>query len=254
MMLAFRLVTRHCHPSVSTLSHFVDLLQALQQMLVWPVPSTQLPKAFQIERCVHNQVISSIPSCLVLQRGTTTALVISGFGLSAFLFSTIAHIAFSGDTSSFLLLLALGTSFPMILGFFLVHPIPLPASELEHSTYVDGGGAAEAASAIVFEREDDSRTALLSQVGTADVEHSNSSPDPYSQSPADPSDHAESRSEQVELSPTRATFSVQSLHHPRQAEPNVSGLKMLATLQFWLLSTTMMLCAPPISCCIPSSL
>ncbi|GLB43770.1 putative nodulin-like [Lyophyllum shimeji] len=59
-------------------------------------------------------------------RATTTGLVISGFGLSAFLFSTVSRVAFPGDTSSFILLLTLGTSIPMILGYFLVRPIPLP--------------------------------------------------------------------------------------------------------------------------------
>jgi hypothetical protein len=59
--------------------------------------------------------------------------VISGFGLSAFVFSTIAHIAFPGDTSSFLSLLAWGTAIPMIVGFFFVRPIPLPPSEPLHT-------------------------------------------------------------------------------------------------------------------------
>ncbi|EDR02388.1 uncharacterized protein LACBIDRAFT_309717 [Laccaria bicolor S238N-H82] len=64
-------------------------------------------------------------------RASASGLVISGLGLSAFLFSTISHAFFAGDTSSFLLLLAIGTSLPMILGFFLVRPIPLPPSEEE---------------------------------------------------------------------------------------------------------------------------
>lgn len=55
--------------------------------------------------------------------------MISGFGLSAFLFSTIAHVGFPGDTSTFLLILAIGSSLPFIPGFFLVRPIPLPPSE-----------------------------------------------------------------------------------------------------------------------------
>lgn len=61
-------------------------------------------------------------------------MVISGFGLSAFLFSTIAHVVFPGDTSSFLLILAIGTSLPFIPAFFLVRPIPLPSSE-QHAEY-----------------------------------------------------------------------------------------------------------------------
>ena len=54
----------------------------------------------------------------------------SGYGLSAFLFSTISHIFFVGSVSPLLLLLSLGTSIPMILGFFFARPIPLPVEEL----------------------------------------------------------------------------------------------------------------------------
>ncbi|TEB28962.1 MFS general substrate transporter [Coprinellus micaceus] len=62
-------------------------------------------------------------------RGITTGLVISGFGLSAFLFSSISRSLLAGNTSSFLLLLAVGTSLPMIIGFFLIRPIPLDHNE-----------------------------------------------------------------------------------------------------------------------------
>ena len=51
----------------------------------------------------------------------------SGFGLSAFFFSSISHILFPGNTSDFLLVLGLGTSVPMIFGFFFVRRIPLPS-------------------------------------------------------------------------------------------------------------------------------
>lgn len=59
-------------------------------------------------------------------RATTTGLVLSGFGLSAFFFSTIAHILFPGDTSAFLLLLSLATSIPMLIALFVMRPVPLP--------------------------------------------------------------------------------------------------------------------------------
>lgn len=63
---------------------------------------------------------------LMIQRTTVTATVVSGFGLSAFLFSTIAHTVFLGNTSSFLLTLALGTPTSMVLGWFLIRPCPYP--------------------------------------------------------------------------------------------------------------------------------
>ena len=66
---------------------------------------------------------------MISQRGSTTGLVISGYGLSPFLFTTVSHFFFPDNTSAFLLLLALGTSLPMIMGFFLVRPIPLPVQD-----------------------------------------------------------------------------------------------------------------------------
>ncbi|KAI6106166.1 major facilitator superfamily domain-containing protein [Pisolithus croceorrhizus] len=59
-------------------------------------------------------------------RATTTGLVLSGFGLSAFFFSTIARILFPGDTSALLLLLSLATSIPMLVALFTMRPVPLP--------------------------------------------------------------------------------------------------------------------------------
>ena len=91
------------------------------------------------------------------QRASTTGLVISGFGLSAFLFSSIFHMFFAGNESAFLLLLALGSSFPMILGFFFVRPIPLPKEE---DPVVNRGGHSETTSSAL-EQHDDSHIRLL---------------------------------------------------------------------------------------------
>ena len=49
--------------------------------------------------------------------------------MSPFVFSGLSHFFFAGDTSAFLLLLALGASLPMILGIFLIRPIPPPVQE-----------------------------------------------------------------------------------------------------------------------------
>ncbi|KAG8874508.1 hypothetical protein FRB97_008452 [Tulasnella sp. 331] len=57
-------------------------------------------------------------------RATVTGLVASGFGLSAFLFSTIAHVAFPGNTSDFLLILALGTSITPLLATYFLRRVP----------------------------------------------------------------------------------------------------------------------------------
>ncbi|KAJ4472799.1 major facilitator superfamily domain-containing protein [Lentinula edodes] len=187
-------------------------------------------------------------------RGSTTGLVISGFGLSAFLFSAIAHLAFPGNTSSFLLLLSLGTSFPMLIGFIFVQPIPLPPSEAHHE-YLDvdqaEADAASLAPSILSApaHENDSRTHLLThdheeglesglghrQVPTTAVEEyisearggagiELSPPRGVSRSPR-PGRHR-SRS-------TRRSFS-QSGKQLLDVGPNIYGVKLWTSVDFWI--------------------
>ena len=109
--------------------------------------------------------------------------MISGFGLSAFLFSTIAHTLFPGNTSEFLLVLAVGTALPMILGFFFIRPIPPPpldtAARLEHAIddSDDDYGAREglgAGSPTTYSPANNSHTHLLSHDADDDDEPSGS--------------------------------------------------------------------------------
>jgi hypothetical protein len=72
-----------------------------------------------------------------MQHATSTGIVLSGFGLSAFLFSTLAHTLFSGNTESFLLVLVISTALLMIIGFLFIRPIPFPASELAHPAAIE---------------------------------------------------------------------------------------------------------------------
>src|SRR5882757_7119254 len=83
----------------------------------------------------------------------------SGFGLSAFFFSSISHTLFPGNTSDFLLVLALGTAIPMIFGFFFVRIIPLPS----HGTAVEAGSYQPLATSTDSDeqRQCDSRSKLL---------------------------------------------------------------------------------------------
>ncbi|PWZ02829.1 MFS general substrate transporter [Testicularia cyperi] len=60
------------------------------------------------------------------RRGTATALVLSGFGLSAFFYSSLSHLLFPGNTGDYLLLLAFGSMTSMIIGLALVRIIPTP--------------------------------------------------------------------------------------------------------------------------------
>ncbi|KAL0577546.1 hypothetical protein V5O48_004444 [Marasmius crinis-equi] len=175
-------------------------------------------------------------------RGTTTGLVISGFGLSAFFFSTLSHIVTAGDTASFLLLLALGTSLPMIVGFFFARPIPLAGhgSSARHQPELEGDevdyaevDAASLAPSVLFHHDNDSRTHLLR---------------------ADQEDEAEEGRDSVELSPPRglsprpttsrvsrdvhrrrSSRSSTRAHVSVEAGPNVFGKELIKSGDFWIL-------------------
>lgn len=64
------------------------------------------------------------------RRGTATALVLSGFGLSAFFYSTLSHLLFPGNTGDYLLLLAFGSMTSMLIGLGLIKIVP-PTEHLE---------------------------------------------------------------------------------------------------------------------------
>ena len=64
-------------------------------------------------------------------RGTATAFPLSGFGLSAFAFTTIGGFAFPDDTGSLLLLLAIGTFVMVFIGMFFLRMLP-PTSVYQH--------------------------------------------------------------------------------------------------------------------------
>ncbi|KAL1719424.1 major facilitator superfamily domain-containing protein [Schizophyllum commune] len=89
-----------------------------------------------------NAVARSFPD---RARATATGLVLSGFGLSAFLFSTVSHVIFAripapGNTSHFLTLLALGTALPQLVGLAFVRAVP---HEEDYAAVAhDGGGYA----------------------------------------------------------------------------------------------------------------
>ncbi|PIL36479.1 hypothetical protein GSI_00168 [Ganoderma sinense ZZ0214-1] len=204
------------------------------------------------------------------RRATANGIVISGFGLSAFLFSTIAHTLFPGNTSEFLLVLAIGTALPMILGFFFVHPIPLPLpdaadrieSALDDSDDSDGLGPRSPAT---YSRANTSHTHLLASDAEDDDDEPNGRPIELEEEeplvPAHPAHTQASSDYLVEstsadalmLSPTGTGFtryrtsSGRSSSSRRTARSqldkgldgtlNVHGKRLFATGNFWLLFT-----------------
>ncbi|KAF5337303.1 hypothetical protein D9611_002979 [Ephemerocybe angulata] len=192
-----------------------------------------------------NSTAKSFPDQM---RGITTGLVISGFGLSAFLFSTISRSFFAGNTSSFLFLLAVGTASPMILGFFLIKPIPLPPHEKRPHSHEP---VPERAESGILERND-SRSPLLSGRGDEDDDEEDDSAPPsprgYVAEAGLSPDHRR-RERDVELSPQRHLRSlpedVERPTHTRDMSrgaalahdvlPNIYGMKLWKSSDFYLL-------------------
>jgi hypothetical protein len=182
------------------------------------------------------------------QRATATSIVISGFGLSAFLFSVIAHAAFAEDVSSFLLLLSLGTSLPMIVGFFFIRIIPLPGSEHTH----DPERRDAVSPASVFLHEHDSEAPLLAH----DAFHAHLEEAEVLTGDNSSEYHTSQNRESLVLSPTRDGASNIDGHH-RLSEsqrlgsavddtlPNIHGKALLVTGRFWTLCIILSLCASP---------
>ena len=138
----------------------------------------------------------------------------SGLGLSAFFFTTLSNTILRSTTSTFLLILALGTSCLMLLGFLVVRPVSLP--EQGSSQLEDGD---EPALSPGLQRRDHSRTPLLND---------DSIKDRYVCTDLTANGECSNSVRGV----TEATCSVGQKH---RMPPNVYGKSLLSNLDFWLL-------------------
>jgi len=167
--------------------------------------------------------------------------VISGYGLSAVLFSSIAQYFFPGDTSLLFLVLALGTSLPMIMGFFLIRPIPLPAHE-GYDIVEDPAGIVGAIP-TARQRRDSSHDRLLDHDFTepSHPHHLYHDEDPDCRSLT-----YQRLSDEMQLDAPIEQLPIQS-RRPRSMNqgatmsldllPNMCGRKLLQSGDFWLLFT-----------------
>ncbi|CAE6420344.1 putative membrane protein YMR155W OS=Saccharomyces cerevisiae (strain ATCC 204508 / S288c) GN=YMR155W PE=1 SV=1 [Rhizoctonia solani AG-1 IB] len=197
-------------------------------------------------------------------RASITGMVASGFGLSAFFFSTTAHILFPGDTGALLLTLALGSSLAMLVGVFIVQPVPhttqhdlyqaLPATESQLSVveqwdtfspveatyeqdaiaHVQGTSRArdEARRSLSLARED---VPFLSEgVSSYRGRTRNATRlaldiPAWSQNPSQEQDRRRSVSMHRDF--IDATSNVRE---PNSDDPNIHGLALFKTLDFWV--------------------
>lgn len=178
-------------------------------------------------------------------------MVISGFGLSAFLFSTVSHVLFPGNTSDFLLILALGTSIPMILGFFVLRTIPLPTQDGTHSLeHAPPESYQPLSPSDHFHHINSSHTHLLSH---DDEDEDVMRPDVHRRVSGE--SHDASIMASMELSPSIRNLSrsrsrsVATSHrrrtHEKTAEGHhidISGRALWSTLDFWIIFTMNILC------------
>lgn len=159
-------------------------------------------------------------SLISSQRTSATGLVIAGFGLSAFFFTTLSNTILRSTTSTFLLILLLGTSSVMLLGFLFVRPVPLP-EKATSQCLEDGDDVREPA----LEHHDHSRTPLLSGDSIKK--------DSYSRTDiATNGEHSNSVGGVME-----ATHSVQGSVQKHSTPLNVHGKALLSNFDFWLLIT-----------------
>ncbi|KAJ7899186.1 major facilitator superfamily domain-containing protein [Mycena olivaceomarginata] len=160
---------------------------------------------------------------------TTTGIVLSGIGLSGFFFSTLAHFLFPGNTSSFLLLLSLGTALTTIIGFFLVRPIPLSAAEgSDHMVVTTVAAEVEA---TIFDHGNDSHTPLLDEATDFSLTEEYYVPDARGIELGPPSRPSAGRS--------RRTSHSRTVNRSKQQDvfegPNIYGRALWINSDFWLL-------------------
>lgn len=178
-------------------------------------------------------------------------MVLSGYGLSAFLFSSLAHAIFPGNTSAFILLLALGTSLPMIIGFFLVRPIPLPAYEIiggEDYDIIDDAYVGGIDVSAIFKHNNESRALLLSNLSEDQPSSSSSHapiessllsnnapfPEPSSLRDSSPEDSPHHPENNKHRHPFRRTM--------QETLPNIHGRQLWRSGKFWLAFVILSLC------------
>lgn len=193
-----------------------------------------------------NSTAKSFPDHM---RATTVGVVLSGFGLSAFFFGTLSNWLFPGDTSSFLLFLALGTSLPVIVGFLTIRPVP-PHFQPDHGERPNNGGLT-----TLNDPNLNSSSHLLgdpdhgdddAEASYADVEAVAAYPEAVS---AIEITHSTERRRSVELTSSRSP----STHHrnsftsskhtiPSFESIDMHGRKLFTGWEFWLLFTILTLC------------
>ncbi|KZO93801.1 MFS general substrate transporter [Calocera viscosa TUFC12733] len=189
-------------------------------------------------------------------RATATSVVLSGFGLSAFVFSTLAATLFPGQTSAFLLTVALGTSLAMLIGWLTVRAVPPHHEALADPAFPHTHTHVHAAEEAAFDPmhsssesgteeepleeldeayEDEAEpTSTSGLLGTTIVRERNPSFElspPRSASPAIGEAHRRLSSNRRRVSSGRRT----ELVKPPEMAVDIHGSQLLLNIDFWML-------------------
>jgi hypothetical protein len=148
----------------------------------------------------------------------------------------LANTYFPGDTSTFLLILALGTALPMLIGFFIVKPVPLHPTSSRATA--GGYGSIPSEDGVVFVRE--AQVTLDPERNTEEEAEADSAPLlPHEQEPS---------SYQVPVPPPAVELNPSvSLHHERSVGdkdglPDIHGKRLWVTPDFYLVFVIIGIC------------
>ena len=155
-----------------------------------------------------NAVAKSFPD---KTRASATGTVLAGFGLSAFAFSTAGHLIYGGDAGGLLLLLAFGTGVPMLIGSFIIKPIP--------PRHADGyqpirGEAAD----IIIDEDEVGPNGRHSSTTSLELSRSRS-----------PTSRRYNSDDEESTSPTKIPL------RPNPLNPAYRPLELIVTTDFWIL-------------------
>ena len=174
----------------------------------------------------------------------------SAFGLSAFFFSFISHALFPGNASDFLLVLGLGTSLPMVLGFFFVRPIPLPS----HGTATAEAGSSAnyqplspSADPGVFQNHGSSSTRLVFQSDEDEEADTHETVPLHAPRPHALSDSVDSSSPPGHLNRRHVSTPLPARSPPNEKVTEGRGVdlhrwSLWKSIDFWIVCTIHILC------------
>lgn len=163
-------------------------------------------------------------------RGAATAFPLAAFGLSAFFFSTLSSWLFPGDTSSFLLVLAVATSATIFVSFFFLRVIHLPRT-IGYTAIADSGSGSNV---LHRTKSGESIPRQETEPGTASSSSTHPVIDERDPATLDETSSILSKSseeEDLEAASTKhkQSSSVDGMH------VDIRGLALLKEVDFWLL-------------------